>query len=212
MIHINLLEQRQAPAPSSAPKVTIGGFRGLLMLLIVVGGLVFVGWQWRRLDTRIGQLQRDISAADQELNELNNVLRTMDTHQAKKKTLEQRVSLISDLKRRQNVPVLLLDMLSRQVPDFLWLEGLEERSGAISVRGKATTYNAVSNFYNNLRDSSYFADVTLGTTSKAPEGVSFALSCRFLPPPQGVPGSETAPAAVGAPASGGAPASAPPRG
>jgi Tfp pilus assembly protein PilN len=73
----------------------------------------------------------------------------------------------------------LLDQLSRELPDFLWLEGLEESGGTVKISGKATTYNAVSNFYNNLTDANSFSAVTLGNTRKVPEGVSFSMSCRF---------------------------------
>jgi hypothetical protein len=38
------------------------------------------------------------------------------------------------------------------------------------------------NFYNNLKDSPFFSDVTMGITQRAPEGVSFLLSCKFIPP------------------------------
>ena len=44
---------------------------------------------------------------------------------------------------------------------------------------KATTYAAVSNFYSNLIDSGFFADVELGRTFEVPAGVSFSLTCSF---------------------------------
>jgi len=61
----------------------------------------------------------------------------------------------------------------------LWLESMTSTANAISVSGKATTYNAVSNFYGNLNESGHFLDVTLGRTFEVPEGVSFSLTCRF---------------------------------
>lgn len=210
MIRINLLEKREAPTKTKTAgggldfKIS-GSITAIAAALIICCGLGFIGWNWYRLDHRTKTLNDEIAQADQEINNLKKALKTMDEFQAKKKALEHRVELISDLKRKQNVPVQLLDMVSRQVPDFLWLEGLDEKSGAIALRGKATTYNAVSNFYNNLKDSPFFADVTLGVTQKVTEGVSFVLSCRFLPPPMP---EQVAPA--GAPAPGAAPAGAAP--
>lgn len=205
MIRINLLEKRQEAGPAArqakVPKAEAGGGGGgltnLLTVLIVLAGLGVVGWFWYHFNSQVKELETAKVAAQRDLDNLKNEIKAMDTFTARKKALEQRVQLITDLKRRQNVPVQLLDMVSKQVPDFLWLEGMEERAGAISLRGKATTYNAVSSFYNNLRDSPFFADVTLGTTRKVPEGVSFVLSCRFLPPRQeeGQPeGKDAAPA------------------
>lgn len=212
MIRINLLAEKRevreaAKAPSAGPSASAASLYGIAAALVVVAAIAWCGWNWYRLDNRVKGLNDEISAADQQIAELKKALKTMDDYQVKKKELEHRVEIISDLKRRQNVPVQLLDMLSRQVPEFLWLEGLEEKGGGISVRGKATTYNAVSNFYNNLKDSPFFADVTLGTTQKVPEGVSFLLSCRFLAqqdqptqPPAEVTGAESGPAAAAPPA------------
>ncbi len=207
---INLLEKREpekgaksssASSVGSVPSAAGGTLAAAAAGLIFLAGVGATGWNWYRLDSKIGGLNQEIADADQRIQELSRSLKAMDEFQAKKKALEHRVELISDLKRRQNVPVQLLDMVSRQVPDFLWLETLTERQGGISLTGKATTYNAVSNFYNNLKDSPFFADVTLGTTQKVTEGVSFALSCRFLPPK---PGQDQAPAI--SPAAGPAPA------
>jgi Tfp pilus assembly protein PilN len=52
----------------------------------------------------------------------------------------------------------------------------------INIAGKATTYNAVSNFYRNLSECGYFQDVTLGRTYEVSEGVSFSLTAKFVSP------------------------------
>jgi Tfp pilus assembly protein PilN len=74
--------------------------------------------------------------------------------------------------------------VSKNLPDFLWLERMAASDNAISIVGKATTYNAVSNFYNNLKESGFFTNVTLGRTYEAQEGVIFSLSCAFVVPQQ----------------------------
>jgi Tfp pilus assembly protein PilN len=59
---------------------------------------------------------------------------------------------------------------------------LTANANAINIVGKATTYNAVSNLYDNLRASGQFSDVVLGKTTEIAEGVSFSLTCRYAPP------------------------------
>ena len=50
---------------------------------------------------------------------------------------------------------------------------------AIKISGKATSYNAVTNFYNNLSDSGYFGAVVLGRTFEVQEGVAFSIDAGF---------------------------------
>lgn len=185
MIRINLLEQRrpekgEKKAAMPVDRLTVGG-----IVLVVLLTAIFVGWKWYSLSHRLDQLKREIAQAEQERKELTKALEAVDEYQAKKEALQQRVQLISDLKRKQKVPVHLLDQVSRQLPDYLWLEHLTEKDGHVQIQGKATTYNAVSNFYNNLKNSPWFSDVVLGNTRRVPEGVSFQLSCRFRPVAEG---------------------------
>jgi Tfp pilus assembly protein PilN len=185
MIRVNLLEQREASKTKSGglklPSASLGAIASVLVVVIAVGWLGFVTWQ---RNARIGELEEENARANQELQALTKALAKVDEFESKRAALEQRVRLISELKRRQQVPVHLLDQVSRELPDFLWLERMNEKAGELQLIGRATTYNAVSNFYNNLRDSSFFSDVTLGTTKRVPEGVTFALFCKFNPPGQ----------------------------
>lgn len=194
MIRINLLEKRENEGRAASGKsgsrlgLSMPSLSGLdvigsiLLVLATAGWLGYTTWQ---KSSQLAEIEAEIRRTDDELERLQKALAKVDEFQAKKTALEKRVELITDLKRRQVVPVQLLDQLSRELPDFLWLELLNEQSGALKLTGKATTYNAVSNFYNNLKDSTYFADVTLGTTRRVPEGVSFQLSCRFVTPKPG---------------------------
>jgi type IV pilus assembly protein PilM len=183
---INLLEKRE-PGKSSEKRSSLPSIKlnnpvlvgSLALLLITAGWLSFATWT---KSSRLSELEEDIRKANQELTALQKALEKVDQFQAKKDALEQRVQIISDLKRRQVVPVHLLDQVSNELPDYLWLSKLDEQSGAIRMSGKATSYNAVSNFYNNLKESTFFRDVTLGTTKRDREGVSFQLSARFLAP------------------------------
>jgi Tfp pilus assembly protein PilN len=133
--------------------------------------------------------------AEAELKRLEDVRKKAEAFKAQKELLERKINLITELKKKQAVPVHILDQVSRNLPEFMWLDSLTANSNAISIVGKATTYNAVSNLYDNLRASGQFADVVLGKTTEIAEGVSFSLTCRYAPP-----GATAAAAEPGAPA------------
>jgi len=186
MIKINLLAERKAAkakAPSASPmKLDMGGSQNLLLAgIILVGFLVALGWSWARM-AELSKVQNEKVAAEAELKRLEEVRKKAEAFKKQKELLERKITLITDLKKKQAVPVHILDQVSRNLPDFMWLDSMSASSNAISIMGKATTYNAVSNLYDNLRASGQFTDVVLGKTTEITEGVSFSLTCRYAPP------------------------------
>ena len=150
----------------------------LLVVVLIVGAVVSGGWWWM-LNNQVADWQTKLREADQELKRLEEPIRKGEEYEAQKTLLARKIDLITDLKKQQAVPVHILDKVSRSLPDFLWLDTMSASKNQISISGKATTYNAVSNFYANLNDSGFFDDVTLGRTFEVPEGVSFSLTCQF---------------------------------
>jgi Tfp pilus assembly protein PilN len=183
MIKINLLaERKQAKAKTSSTSLKIeggGGGRNLLLAGILILGLVIAGGWWYMISNELADWQRKHEEADRELERLAEIRKKGEEYKAQKELLERKVNLITDLKRRQEVPVHILDQISKNLPEFLWLESMSAKRNKVSISGKATTYNAVSNFYENLNGSGLFGDVNLGRVFEVPEGVAFSLSCKF---------------------------------
>jgi len=205
MIKINLLTQAQAPGKprASVPKLEGAGTLGqsFLMVSVVLLALLFIGWRWYSLASEMSRLQGEIAKAEKERDRLQAIIKKGEEYKAKKDLLQRKITLITQLKKNQSGPVHLLDEISKQLPDFLWLDTMTESAFNIQISGKATTYNAVSNFYNNLTGSRYFQNVVLGAISSVPVGVTFSLSCHFLPQPVGTaPESATEAPAASAPA------------
>ncbi|HEX5044077.1 MAG TPA: PilN domain-containing protein, partial [Candidatus Polarisedimenticolaceae bacterium] len=105
-----------------------------------------------------------------------------DLYKKQKELLERKINLITDLKKKQSVPVHILDQISRNLADFLWLDSMSVAGSKITIAGKGTTYTAVSNFYNNLAACGWFDEVVMGKVSEIPEGVGFSLTCKFKTP------------------------------
>ena len=182
MIKINLLaERKQAKARTQSSMNTegAGGGRTLLLVGVLLLGFVVAGGWWWMVSNELADWQTKHEEADRELERLTEIRKKGEEYKARKELLARKIDLITELKKRQDVPVHILDQLSKNLPEFLWLDSLSANQNSISISGKATTYTAVSNFYENLGGSGYFSDVNLGRVFEVPEGVSFSLSCRF---------------------------------
>jgi len=205
MIKINLLAERKPAKTKAAPAVlkfegSAGNQNLLLAAILIIGALVAGGWWWVRASERDRWKERR-AANEVELQRLAEIRAKAEAFKVQKDLLEKKITLITELKKKQSVPVHILDQISRNVPDFLWLDSMSASSNQINIVGKATTYNAVSNFYDNLLASGQFADVVMGKAAEVPEGVSFSLACRYV-----------APTEPGAKSEGGVTAPQPPRG
>lgn len=184
MIKINLLAERKAAKAKtqSTFKLDLGGSQNFLLVGILGLGLVTAaGWSMMR-SAELRKVQVERVAAEQEMKRLEDVRKKAEAFKKQKELLERKINLITELKKKQAVPVHILDQLSRNLPEFMWLDSMTANSNAISIVGKATTYNAVSNLYDNLRASGQFLDVVMGKTNENGDHVAFSLTCKFAPP------------------------------
>jgi Tfp pilus assembly protein PilN len=192
MIRINLIAEKKKKAGKSKAAAGAGpagmgglkleglsGGRNLLLIAVLAGGAAVAGGWWWMLKNETADWQAKLTEADQEIKRLEAAIKKGEEYEAQKALLARKIELITNLKKQQAVPVHILDKVSRSLPDFVWLDTMSAAHDQISISGKATTYNAVSNFYANLNDSGYFKNVTLGRTFEVPEGVSFSLTCQF---------------------------------
>ncbi len=157
MIRINLLaverkgaKKARAAIISPAQRVTIGAG------LIVLATVLVIGWWYWSLRTESASLDADIVRAEQETQQLRTVLAQVQKFEARKAQLQQRVTLIEQLRRGQSAPVHVLDELSKAVPDRLWLVSMGQRGAEFTIEGRATTLTSLSDFVTNLEGSNWF--------------------------------------------------------
>ena len=179
MIKINLLAEKKQPKPDRAPKIEMGGGQNVLLVGIILLGVVVSGVWWWSSSNKLESWQVKHVEADRELNRLEDIRKKGEEYKTRKAELARKIDLITTLKKQQAVPVHILDQVSKNLPEFLWLESMSVNSNKITISGKATSYNAVTNFYNNLSDSGYFAGVSLGRVFEVQEGVAFSITCGF---------------------------------
>ncbi len=152
MIRINLVKERQAPA---APKFQFDEAKKLALAgsLIVLLSAAYVGWHFWTLGESQAQVERDIEQARSEEQRLNQVISEVRNFEARRAQLEQRVSLIEELRRGQTAPVHILDQLSRSLPDMVWLTKVAQTSYDLTIEGNCLSLTSLSDFVGALAHS-----------------------------------------------------------
>jgi type IV pilus assembly protein PilN len=208
MIRINLISvERERTKPrvviTAAQRATIGAT--LILLATVLG----VGWWFWSLRQKSIGLDEDIARAELQTQQLRSVLSQVQKFEARKAQLQQRVSLIEQLRSGQSAPVHVLDEISKSLPDRLWLTDLTQTSNDFSISGMTTSMTAVSDFIANLEATQYFkrpveiVESQVQSDAKAGDLVKFAVKATFqdpaAPAPPVVPGPPGGRGAAGAP-------------
>lgn len=186
MIRINLLtvDRERAKRKSKfqvGQKATVAS-----TLILVVAGLI-VGWWFYALNRTSADLDQQIADAERETQRLQSVIQQVAQFEARRAQLQQRVTLIEELRKGQTGPVHLLDQISRALPESMWLISLRQVGQEITIEGQCTSLNSLSDFVSGLEASNLFerpveiidSRVEPATTS-APELIRFSVRARQL--------------------------------
>jgi type IV pilus assembly protein PilN len=204
MIRINLLaperptekKKKASAGVAAAP----GAFQAYLLLTLFAGGAAFLcAALWWLQAAKLRDLDARILADEKRQRDLQAIKVQVDAFQKKKTLLESKVALIEKLKAQQKGPVHMLDEISKALPDFVWLNGLDETAGRLVFTGQSNSLSAVADFISALQRSGWFPVVDLVSSKESNNIVTFSLSSTFKNPEE--PKDPAAPGAPGAPGS-----------
>jgi len=207
MIRINLVApERATKAKAKAgPVIPAGALQSYLLLALFAGGaLVLCAGAWWLQSNKLKDLETRIAADEKRQKDLQAIKQQVDQFQQRKAILENKVLVIEQLRLAQKSPVHMLDEISKALPDYVWLTGMDETRGAIRFQGQSNSLAAVADFIGGLQRSGWFPQVDLGTAVEARSIVNFTVTGNFKDPE--VAAKEKAAAAAAAAAAPAAPA------
>jgi type IV pilus assembly protein PilN len=185
MIRINLLAverertKRTRAVIPAAQRVTIGA--SLILILTVLG----IGWWFWMLRKESSDLDASIARAEIETQQLRSVLAQVQKFETRRAQLQQRVTLIEQLRRGQTGPVHVLDEVSKSVPDRLWLTSMVQKDKDFTIDGRSTSLTALSDFVANMEGSTWFkrpveiVDSQVEQNPQAGDLVRFTIRAQF---------------------------------
>ena len=167
MIRINLLETSELIAGSSITESRFFSGRDPQRNLTIISVLVFglfstlIGFQLLSSYNQGALLDQAIGQLNQEKARLAPIIAQVADYQAKLIELEKKERLIERLKSEREGPVRMLDVLSDELPDFVWLTELGQDGSSVTIDGMAASLSSVADYIRKLEDSEWFQGVEL---------------------------------------------------
>jgi len=201
LIKINLVrEGRAVRGAGAAPGVTAAAAAGPSSInnALVAGGVILgllIGGGWWFLQKRtLSERQETVANKSAEAQRLEAIIKEVEEYQKRKDNLQKRIDLINNLKQSQKGPVRIMDQISKDLPDLVWLDKLSMSGGLISIEGRGLNPNAIANFVENIKSDPFFEEPDLSsmtgqTVSGKTPVYNFVMNFKFTYAPKGEAGA-----------------------
>lgn len=189
MIRINLLRPERKEV-REVPTTAHGEFKvkkklpyGLLILLVGIIAIVILYFYQKN---EISKEQALLDAAIQEKKSLEYVDAKLRELEEQRNNLKRKIDLINDLKSQQAKAVIIMDELSKKIPDWVWLTDTSFSANRINLRGRSISNNLLADYIYNIKQSPYFDNVNLISSTLRRTGnnqyFEFSLTVDFILP------------------------------
>jgi len=181
MIRINLLPVRQMKQKTRAlQQLFISGAVLVATLVVLSLGAVY-------LMTTVSGLEKDIQILTARKKELQKTLDLIVELEKKKELVEKQIKIVHELQKKSQVTVRILDEVARLTPhERMWLTSLNQNNTTLKLSGMALDNRTIADYLDALKDSPYFSDVTLASSTLSRYGgrnlKQFSLSCSVTSP------------------------------
>jgi len=156
----------------------------------VVAGAALVLLVWSVLEGYIdAQKGRNKLIAD-ENHRLDAQIKEIATLRQEIEALRARQKAVEDLQADRNEPVYLLDELTRQTPEGIYLRSIKQEDRKVTVAGWAASNERVSEFLRNLTNNGRYVErpelIEIKLAAQSPDGIQrrlFDFSMNFYMKP-----------------------------
>jgi type IV pilus assembly protein PilN len=155
MMRINLLPHRQIKRAERQREFGLMG----LMAAGAACAVIFLGWQFLGVQKesqleRNGRLEKAITALDKEIADIKDLKDQINS------VLERKL-IVENLQTNRSQSVVILDELTRQLPEGLYLKSIKQGGNLITLEGVADTNARVATLVRNLSVSNWLESPNL---------------------------------------------------
>ena len=156
MIRINLL-----PFRTDRKKENVRRQVSLFLLSLILVLVVLVYYNFS-LSSKVGKLNKKISATKTELERYNEINKEIARIKQNLETLRKKMAVIERLESDRHAPVRLMDMMTQAlIPKRMWFTKLDVKETTVNIQGIALDNKTVADFMVRLQNSGLFSSVNL---------------------------------------------------
>jgi type IV pilus assembly protein PilN len=206
LIKINLVREGRAvrgggAAPAAVPAVAAAqasaaaNVNNIIIVVFLIAAAIAGGVYWFIMNGKLKDREDQVTSKQAEAQKLEAIIKDVENYQKRKDNLQKRIDLINQLKQNQKGPVRVMDRISQDVPDLVWLDRMSLGGGAVSLAGRGLNPNAIANFIDNIKNDPMFEEPEVGSVtlvSGKPLIYAFDMSFHFSYAPKPEPATGTA--------------------
>lgn len=187
MIRINLLkpERKEFKETPVAPVPEFKEKRrqpvAAVVLVVVLAAIVALFFYQKNALTKENNLLRD---AQEEKKTLQDVVIKLDELEKQRNLFKRKINVINQLQSRQENAVIIMDELSKHLPNWVWLTEVSFSTQVIRLKGRAVSNNLIADYIFNLEESPYFRSVNLISSTQRRvrnnQYLEFSLTATFV--------------------------------
>jgi type IV pilus assembly protein PilN len=172
MIRINLLPVRAAKKREFGRQQIV-----FLVLILVLAGIGNYFW-YNKVDGDLTGLDQQIARTRSEIAQLEKTIGEVKSIKEDKKALEDKLKILDSLKKGRSGPVRVMDDLATIIPAKVWMVDYAETGGAVTMVGRAASYEDLSAFSKKLKESKHFSNINIKNARQAADGtVDWNITC-----------------------------------
>jgi type IV pilus assembly protein PilN len=154
--------------------------------LSAVVGLLLIAVVWTVLQGYISNQEARNEFVRNENRKLDTQIKEIATLRQEIDSLRARQRAVEDLQADRNQPVYLLDEVTKQVPEGIYLRAIKQEDRRVNINGWAASNERVSEFLRNLQNNSQVLEkpelIEIKVAGQGPPGMSrrlFEFSLNF---------------------------------
>jgi type IV pilus assembly protein PilN len=159
MMEINLLPHREARRAADL-RESIALL--LLGLVVVLAGIFFTH---QSVKSDLASTEASVAQLEADIERYKPQQALVEGFKKQKKQLQDKLDIIASLEQARSGPVRVLDELSNNVPERLWLTAISTKGKGIQLEGMSLDTGVVADFLRGLNASPFFSNVDLDKTS-----------------------------------------------